>query len=59
MRIKNLTCLVALASALGGCGLFGPTYSQPNTNDPKSFPPRYSSGYRKCQFTSNGVVEVI
>lgn len=40
MRIKNLTCLVALASALGGCGLFGPTYSQPNTNDPKSFPSR-------------------
>jgi len=23
---------------MGGCGLFGPTYSQPNTNDPKSFP---------------------
>lgn len=40
MRIKNLASLLGLAAAMTGCGLFGPTYSKPNTDDPKSFPSR-------------------
>lgn len=40
MRIKNLASLLGLAAAMTGCGLFGPTYSKPNTEDPKSFPSR-------------------
>ena len=40
MRIKNLASLLGLAAAMTGCGLFGPSYSKPNTDDPKSFPKR-------------------
>lgn len=40
MRIKNLASLLGLAAAMTGCGLFGPSYSKPNTDDPKSFPSR-------------------
>lgn len=40
MRIKNLASLLGLAAAMTGCGLFGPTYSKPNTDDPQSFPSR-------------------
>lgn len=40
MRIKNSICLVALATAMAGCGLMGPSYEKPDTNNPGSFPSR-------------------
>lgn len=42
MRIKNLAYLTALATAVTGCGLFGPSYSHPNTQDPQGFRSRDS-----------------
>ena len=40
MRIKNSVCVVALAAAITGCGLMGPSYEKPNTSNPGSFPSR-------------------
>ncbi len=40
MRTQNLVAILALSGLVTGCGLFGPSYSHPNTGDPKEFPSR-------------------
>lgn len=37
MKLKNIASLIILASAMAGCGLLGPSYNKPNTDDPKGF----------------------
>lgn len=40
MKLRNIISLLALGGIVTGCGLFGPTYSKPNTQDPNKFPSR-------------------
>lgn len=40
MRLRNIISVLLLGGAVTGCGLFGPTYSKPNTQNQSSFPSR-------------------
>lgn len=38
MKLRDICCMLALGSVITGCGLFGPSYNKPNTQNPNSFP---------------------
>ncbi len=37
MKLKNIASLILLASTVVGCGLLGPSYTKPNSDDPKGY----------------------
>lgn len=40
MKLRNLLCLMSLGIVFTGCGLFGPSYSKPDTQNPDEFKSR-------------------
>ncbi len=40
MRIRNLTSLLVLGTLMGGCAIYGPDYSKPDTNNPSNWQSR-------------------
>ncbi|RTK92914.1 MAG: efflux transporter outer membrane subunit [Neisseriaceae bacterium] len=40
MKLRNVLLLASLGAAFAGCGLFGPSYNKPNTQNPDEFQSR-------------------
>lgn len=42
MKLRNIICLMMIGGVMTGCGLLGPSYTKPDTQDPSAFPSRDS-----------------